>query len=185
MLRSDKQQVESLIEMDASFLQERNYCGQTPFHIAVFYPTCLKLPVDKLDKSNTGLLSQNDDSGVSILEFALFVSQMTCEVIRGQAEPPFDCTLSAKILLDGGCPLQGPMTSMKRNAWNITPCSIHCEILIARRLKQNQEELKKLALARLLPSDHEALDLHRPGTLDIRAATVYQALVERGVPVPP
>ncbi|KEY74834.1 hypothetical protein S7711_06520 [Stachybotrys chartarum IBT 7711] len=185
VLRNDKQRVEHLIEIDASLLQERSYHGQTPFHMAVLHPTCLKLLVDKVDKSSTGLLSQTDNNGVSILEFALFSSQILCKATNGQAEPPCDCTLSVKILLDGGCPLQASMTSMKRNTWFTTPCSIHCEILIARRLKQDREELRKLALARLLPSDLEALDLYRPGTLDIRAFPVYQALIERGVLVPP
>ncbi|QYS94435.1 hypothetical protein H0G86_001765 [Trichoderma simmonsii] len=176
---NDQVQIYRLLRKHPEFLQERAYrSDQTPFHLAVGYPECLKILVEK---SNPRHLVQTDDSNYTVLGYAILLSKTLCGQRENQDGSSCRCTLPLRILLEAGCPIiphrdfrSGKDESVIANA------SKHCKIHLAKSLLQRRQKLKLIAQQCLSPLEINKFSLHRPVILDIYAMQIDEILRERG-----
>lgn len=178
ILSNDQVQICRLLRTDPECLEERAYrSGQTPFHLAVGYPECLQILVER---SNPRHLVQTDNSGYTVLGYAILLSETLCGQRENQDEASCRCTLSLRILLEGGCPVIPHRDFRSGNDETVIACaSKHCKIQLAKSLLQRRQKLKLIAQQSLSTPETDSFSLHRPVVLDIYATQIDEILRER------
>lgn len=161
-LAGDEQKVASLLANHPSTLKERSLFGQTPIHLATFYPCCLRLLLQGPGRS---LVDQPDSNGYTPLHYAA----LSC------TEP---CEASVDPILEADCRLPNEYSGV------FSCLCQNCRGKILRHIKNRRERLKRYALKRLPSVEAAALGLHHPSVLDSKANLVTQALERRGFEIP-
>ncbi|KAL7914774.1 hypothetical protein GGI35DRAFT_435211 [Trichoderma velutinum] len=179
VLSNDKIEVSRLLRKHPKCLEEREgHSGQTPFHLAIGNPECLRILVER---SKPRLLVQTDYGGYTILGYAILLSKTICDQRENQDESSCRCTLSLRILLEGDCPII-PYRDFKsgKDEKVIAYASKHCKIHLAKCLLQRRQRLKSIAQQCLSALEIDKFSLHRPAILDIYAMQVDEILRHRG-----
>ncbi|KAL6830734.1 hypothetical protein J3E69DRAFT_378851 [Trichoderma sp. SZMC 28015] len=179
VISNDQVQICRLLRTYPECLEERAYySGRTPLHLAVGYPECLQILVERSDPSH---LVQKDNYSLTVLGYAIHLSETLCGQRENQDESSCRCTLPLRILLEGGCPII-PYRDFKSFVPEraILDGSKHCKIYLAKSLLQRRQKLKFLAQQYLSPIEIDSFNLHRPATLDIYATRIDEILRERG-----
>lgn len=146
--------------------------------MGVGYPECLQILVER---SNPRHLVQTDNSGYTVLGYAILLSETLCSQREYQDETSCRCTLPLRILLEGGCPIIPYRDFRSGNDKTvIASASKHCKIHLAKSLLQRRQKLKLIAQQCLSPLEIDRFGLHRPVTLDIYAMQIDEILRERG-----
>ena len=178
VLADDLSQVEVLLKHHPSTLGERNLLGQTPLHLAVEKPACLRLLVRAADDK---LLDATDDAGTSAIETAVFLSGTQCKQgTRSRRCRRCRCAEPTAILVKAGCAL--PISESLQSF--LDGASYRCKLRYIRAIRDRREALKHLALANLSSTEAERLGLSAEAVLDSMAPEVLELLRRRGVRVP-
>ncbi|KAL2129428.1 hypothetical protein VTI74DRAFT_7822 [Chaetomium olivicolor] len=178
VLANDEARVEFLLRHRPSSLRERNLLGQTPLHLAVDKPSCLRLIARAADHE---ILNQTDNSQTSALEKAIVLSGTLCkyEMARRRCRR-CTCAESTIILLKADCavPLSVRLSDLLGEA------SHRCRLKYIRAMRDRRERLKQLALDCLTPTEAGRLGLSEDGVLDHFAAETITLLQRRGIRIP-
>ncbi|PTB57555.1 hypothetical protein M431DRAFT_517204 [Trichoderma harzianum CBS 226.95] len=160
------------------FGERAYYSGRTPLHLAVGYPECLQILVER---SNPSHLVQKDNDYYTVLGYAILLSKALCGQRENQDGSSCRCTLPLRILLEGGCPIIPRRDFMSGTVGEvIASASKHCKIYLAKSVLQRRQKLKLIAQQYLSPLEIDRFKLNRPVTLDIYAIQVDKLLRERG-----
>ncbi|ETS86658.1 hypothetical protein PFICI_00486 [Pestalotiopsis fici W106-1] len=155
--------VSAILATTPSALRESNIFGQSPLHLAIHHPSCLKVLI-KANGVDESLLNILDADSRSPLDRAMINS------ITGFHE-------STKILLEADCAVwQNDLHFFEATDDNWKPI---IEAMLNRR-----ERLKHLAMKVFSKEEIEACGLEENAVLDGNAATVYQLLLDKGIAVP-
>ncbi|KAI0801610.1 hypothetical protein GGR55DRAFT_701407 [Xylaria sp. FL0064] len=152
----DDRLVQDLLKRYPQSLEEINQFRQSPLHLAIKHPPCLRL---LLEAGGVPMLEGADYYDATPLQYACLL----------------DCRLSITILLASGSRILAEYLEIVNE-------SVVDEVLAA--LKQRREELKVLALQNLTTTEAQSLGLHENKVLDGNAFEVQKLLLERGVDVP-
>ncbi len=178
ILADDLPQVEFLLKHHPSTLGERNLLGQTPLHLAIEKPTCLRLLVQA---ASDELLDATDHTDASAINNALFLSGAQCrQGTRSNKCRRCRCAEPTAILVKAGCALP---ISLSLQGF-LDAASYRCKLRYIRAMRDRREKLKRLALANLPSTETERLGLSREAVLDSMALEVLQLLKRRGIRVP-
>ncbi|KAK3897789.1 hypothetical protein C8A05DRAFT_47707 [Staphylotrichum tortipilum] len=178
VLANDTTQVEFLLEHYPSTLGERTLFGQSPLHLAVKHPSCLRLLVRAAGRS---LLDLTDDDDTSALEAAVKFSSAQCNQKRfGRRCRRCHCAESATMLIKAGCAI--PVTRKLHDV--LRSASLRCKRRYIRCIRDRREDLKRLARDNLSIKEAEGLGLFKKKVLDSFMPQVVRLLEQRGVEVP-
>lgn len=155
-ISGDEHAVSDLLARFPSVCDEINVFGETPIHLAVLNPTCLRFIVAKSERS---VLNWYNIDGCQALHYA---SRMRCEE-------------SVAILLQHGSDLTAACF------WKT---NTSCATLLAGELKRRRDGLKALAVRHLPGLEIARLGLGNDNTLDHKAREVQQLLLDRDVVLP-
>lgn len=161
-LARNEQEITSLIANHPSTLLERNLFGQTPIHLAISRPSCLRLLLKDIGIS---AVDQPDFSGFTPLEYAA----MSCREL---------CEASVVMILESDCRVPNQFSPILSNL-----CKV-CKAEFLKHMKNRRERLKRFALERLPGADAAVLGLHQAAVLDSKASLVIQILEKRGFEIP-
>ncbi len=178
ILADDLSQVEFLLKHHPSALGERNLLGQTPLHLAVEKPACLRLLVRAADDK---LLDTTDHAGTSAIETTVLLSGAQCrQGTRSRKCRRCRCAEPTAILVKAGCAL--PISELLQPF--LDAASYRCKLRYIRAIRDRRETLKRFALANLPSAEAERLGLTTEAVLDSMASECFQLLRRRGVRVP-
>ncbi len=178
VLADDLPRVEFLLKYHPSTLGERNLLGQTPLHLAIEKPTCLRLLVQA---ASDELLDATDHTDTSAINNALFLSGAQCKQgTRRRKCRRCRCAEPTAILVKAGCAL--PVSEFLYVF--LDAASYRCKLRYIRAMRDRRETLKHLALANFSSAETERLGLSREAVLDSMAPEVLQLLRRRGIRVP-
>ena len=136
--------------------------GQTPLHLAIGQPACLKI---LLQGPGRALLDQPEFSGYTALEYAA----MSC------GEP---CEASMIILLEFDCRVPNQFSRI------FSKLCQTCKGELLKHIRNRRERLKRFALERLPGAEASAMGLDQAAVLDSKANLVTKALWKRGFDIP-
>lgn len=136
--------------------------GQTPLHLAVERPACLRLLLQSPGKT---LLDQSEFGGYPPLDYAA----LSCTDL---------CKASVITLLKFDCRV--PNQFSRRFSWLCQTC----RAALFKNIKNQRQRLRKFALKRLPDAEAVSLGLRRSAVLDSKANLVIQALEKRGLEIP-
>ncbi|KAI0101008.1 hypothetical protein GGR51DRAFT_530901 [Nemania sp. FL0031] len=155
-IAGDEHTISNLLDRYPSTCREVNDFGQTPIHLAVLHPTCLRLIVQKTERS---VLDRRD----KMLERALdYAATLGCD-------ESINILIEYKCAIDTGC-LQSAQGS-------------NIGVLVS-ALRNRRDRLKALAVRHLSELEIRRLNLENESTLDRGAKEVEQILYERGITIP-
>ncbi|KAF2973265.1 hypothetical protein GQX73_g286 [Xylaria multiplex] len=155
----DERLVRELIKKYPQSLKEVNDFEDTPLHLAIKHPSCLRLI---LEAGGSLMLEQLEAE-------AWDWTPLACACRLG-------CRASAQILL---------ATGSRINEFCIIHGHESCLDDVLAALKQRRDEIKLLALEHLTQAEAKGFGLHEEKVLDGCALEVQRLLLERGVHVPP
>lgn len=188
VLANDHSQVEYLLRYHPTMLSERNTFRQTPLHLAVHCPTCLKLLIRS---SDPGLLNQVDAYGSTVLDLAMRLSEERCwrsvpgkrrRKREGRKCHRCSCAECVVILLRSDCAVAVPPKVGFLGLMALA--SERSKFRYMRHLKDRRERLERLALESLPVLELKRLGLPGAAVLDFHAPEVTRLLRMRGVQVP-
>ncbi len=148
--------MQKIIPRHPQAFEEINQFGHSPLHLAISYPTCLRL---MLEAGGSSILENSDFEGLTPLE---------CACLSG-------CMESARLLIAAGSRITNICL------WRVDET---CQNGLAIASKQRRDELKQLAINNLTRTEAESLKLHENTVLDANALMVQQLLQKRGVNIP-
>lgn len=154
--------IASLLASHPSTLQERNLFGQTPAHLAIGQPACLRI---LLQGPGIALLDQPDFSGYTVLEYAA----MSCGEL---------CAASMIVVLESDCRVPNQLSRI------FSKLCQGCKGELLKHIRDRRERLKKFALEKLPGAEASVMGLHQPAVLDSKANLVIKALEKRGFAIP-
>jgi hypothetical protein len=163
--------VRDLIRTRRSSILERSYFGQTPFHLAVFWPRGIEILLSCYPEATDSLLKCPDLSGNSPLTCALILKQPVSVKLLLDAEPGIDLN---NVELFSSLPLK---------EWNAKQSSEVIQVL-TESLAARRNEMLQFAIACLPEDEIDRIDLRRENLLDDKAFEVKQLLSRFGIPLP-
>ncbi|KAH6838338.1 hypothetical protein B0I37DRAFT_316861 [Chaetomium sp. MPI-CAGE-AT-0009] len=173
----DVAQVKYLLEHHPTTLNERNLFGQSPLHLAVDKPSCLRLLVQAADDK---LLNETDSVGITAFEMTIMGSGRRCREGHSRRKCRHcQCAECPAILLKADCAV--PMRGIQRL---LEACSQRSRLRYIRALKNRRDRLKELAMANLCAEEKERLGIFGEAVLDFHAPEVVRLLQQRGVRIP-
>ncbi len=178
VLADDLSQVEFLLKHHPSTLRERNLLDQSPLHLAVGKPACLRLLVRA---ASDGILDATNNTNTSAIETTVVLSGAQCrQGTRSRKCRRCRCAEPTAILVKAGCAL--PISEFLQSF--LDAASYRCKLRYIRAIRDRRETLKRFALANLPSAEAERLGLTAEAVLDSMASECFQLLRRRGVPVP-
>ncbi|KAF4951565.1 hypothetical protein FGADI_7340 [Fusarium gaditjirri] len=157
VLQQDRNGVQQLLEKFPSYINETNYCGQSPIHLAIETQNIAVISV-VLRHADPKALSARDNRGYYPIDYA---TERTWKHIEGAQA---DCD---------GCKV---LEMLLRLGTALVPTSL--------RLAERREELKELSYQKLSPAQRKGLEIHQTRILDQNAAQVQHQLEAQGCPIP-
>ncbi|KAI1148212.1 hypothetical protein F4825DRAFT_106855 [Nemania diffusa] len=148
--------VSDILERYPATRREVNVFGQTPIHLAVLHPNCLRLIVNKSEQS---IIDYRDMEGYQALDYA---AQLKCEE-------------SVVILIENQCSMD--IKCLRDYQY------ISADVIVT-GLKTRLERLKSLAVKHLSELEITRLNLGNDYTLDRNGIEVQQILEDRGIMMP-
>ncbi|KAF7533264.1 hypothetical protein G7054_g7203 [Neopestalotiopsis clavispora] len=161
--KGDQTAVSTILSTKPSAIRERNIFGQSPLHLAVHHPSCLRLLIKAIG-ADRSLLNILDADSESPLDYVM--KRWGTESLE-----------SVKILLESDCAIwRGHVRYFKTTGDRWKP--------IIEAMKNRRERLKYLAIKELNDDEIEAFGLRRKTVLDGNAAVVWKLLLDKGITVP-
>lgn len=136
--------------------------GQTPLHLAVGRPTCLRL---LLQGPGSALLDQPDFSGYTPLEYAALCCNESCSA-------------SVVVMLESDCRVPNQFSRI------FSKLCKTCKRELLKHIRNRRERLKRFALEKLPAAESSVLGLNQAAILDSKTNLVTQALEKRGYEIP-
>ncbi|KAJ8132130.1 hypothetical protein O1611_g1499 [Lasiodiplodia mahajangana] len=157
VLAGDESLVRGIIRLHPKSIEEVDQFGNTPLHLAIFYPSCLRVVLEAA--RSLPILEHENAHGQTPLE---------CAWIHG-------CKEATQIYLASGSRIR---------LLHIGAIDKSCQNDVLVALKQRRSELKQFALENLTWTEAEFLWLYNSTMLDTDSLRVQQLLRDRGVNIP-
>ncbi|KAF5558892.1 hypothetical protein FPHYL_7233 [Fusarium phyllophilum] len=180
ILKQDRNGVQQLLQRYPSCINEINYCGQSPTHLAIETQNMDIIGII-LQYANTEALNVMDNMGR--YSIALAITAIGKHTGRVQERCGGFEVLEILLKLETAIfpsSLQLSFMPSRNHGGN---CTQGHKILI-KGLAQRREELKALAYQKLSPSERQDLKIHQSKILDKNAARVQQHLEAQGYEIP-
>lgn len=178
ILANNEARVKYLLQNQPATLNERNFFNQTPLHLAVEKPSCLRLLMQSA-VVGSALLNKGDSDNFLPVELALYLGGLQCRNGRRRLRcRGCRCAESLTILLKADCAV--PVVTQVL----LDQTSQRCRLRYSRHMRNRRERLKQLAIENLTPAESRRLGLMSGGVLDHFVPQVLQLLRERSVTIP-
>ncbi|ENH71441.1 hypothetical protein FOC1_g10007673 [Fusarium oxysporum f. sp. cubense race 1] len=180
ILKQDRNGVQQLLERCPSYLNEVNYCGQSPIHLAIETQNMDVISVI-LQYANTKALHVMDNMGRYPIVLATPAIGKHTERVQASCSgfKVLEIILRLKTALFPSSLQLGFMPSRSHGG----KCTQGHKILI-KGLAERREGLKELAYQNLSPIERQDLEIHQARVLDKNAARVQQQLEAQGCAIP-
>ncbi|WKT52941.1 hypothetical protein QSH57_003503 [Fusarium oxysporum f. sp. vasinfectum] len=180
ILKQDRNGVQQLLERCPSYLNEVNYCGQSPIHLAIETQNMDVISVI-LQYANTKALHVMDNMGRYPIVLATTAIGKHTERVQANCGgfKVLEIILRLKTALFPSSLQLGFMPSRSHGG----KCTQGHKILI-KGLAERREGLKELAYQKLSPIERQDLEIHQARILDKNAARVQQQLEAQGCAIP-
>ncbi|EXL97722.1 hypothetical protein NOF04DRAFT_6913 [Fusarium oxysporum II5] len=180
VIKQDRNGVQRLLERCPSYINEANYCGQSPVHLAIETQNIAVISV-VLHYADAKALRARDNRGYYPIDY------VTKRFWKRTKEPQADCegckVLEMLLRLDTPLLLTSLRVSLRSLEYGSHSC-IHGRKTIIRGLVERREDLKELSYRKLSPDEREGLEIHQTRILDRNAAQVQHQLEAQGCPMP-
>ncbi|CVL03799.1 uncharacterized protein FMAN_14989 [Fusarium mangiferae] len=180
ILKQDRDGVQQLLKTYPSYMNEINYCGQSPIHLAIETQNMDIIGVILL-YANTETLNVKDNMGRNPI--ALATAAIGKHTERIQESCGGFKVLETLIRLETAIlpsSLQLGFMPSRNHGNNCT----HGHKILIKGLAQRREALKELAYRKLSPSERQDLEIHQARILDKNAARVQYQLEAQGCAIP-
>ncbi|KNB12525.1 hypothetical protein FOXG_12109 [Fusarium oxysporum f. sp. lycopersici 4287] len=179
VLKQDRNAVQQLLERCPSYINETNYCGQSPVHLAIETQNIAIISV-VLHYADAKALRARDNRGIYPIDY---VARGTRKHIKEPQEDCEECKVLEMLLRLNTALFPTSLRAILRPWYNSHSC-IHGRKIIIKGLAERREGLKELSYRRLSPAEREGLEVHQTRILDQNAARVQHQLEAQGCPVP-
>ncbi|KLP21479.1 uncharacterized protein LW94_10186 [Fusarium fujikuroi] len=180
ILKQDRDGVQQLLKTYPSYINEINYCGQSPIHLAIETQNMDIIGVILL-YANIEALNVKDNMGRNPIALATAAIGTHTEKIQescgGFKVLETLIRLETAILPSS---LQLGFMPSRNHGNNCT----HGHKILIKGLAQRREALKELAYRKLSPSERQHLEIHQARILDKNAARVQYQLEAQGCAIP-
>ncbi|SCV33523.1 uncharacterized protein FFB14_04555 [Fusarium fujikuroi] len=181
----DNEKVKHVLEKYPSTINEINYLGQTPVHIAVQTQnaTVLRLLVNHADSK---VLNVRDNNGHYAIDHAI---DALCHARKTGKELGSTVCNGCEVLnlllhSESAIFTSTVQRSMRLPYSHFTPICIEGHKNIIRSLASRRKELKTLAQRKLTPAERQKLKLYQVGILDENAGPTQRLLESKKVYIP-
>ncbi|KAF5248685.1 hypothetical protein FANTH_5755 [Fusarium anthophilum] len=176
----DRNQVQQLLEKCPSYINESNYCGQSPVHLAIDTQNIAVISI-VLYYADAKALRARDNMGYYPIDYVTNAPwKLSSKEPRANCE---GCKV-LEILLQLETPLFSTSLRAILRPWCSSHGCVHSRKIIIKGLAERRERLKELWYQSLLPAERESLEVHHMRILDRNAARVQHQLEAQGCTVP-
>lgn len=168
------------MERFPSYINETNYCGQSPLHLAIETQNIAVIRV-VLHYADAKALHAKDNGGDYPIDY------VTKGIWKHTKEPQVNCEgcQVLEMLLQSDTALfQTTLRLALRPSWKTGHSCIHGQRIIIKGLAERREKLKELCYRKMCPAEREGLEIHQTRILDRNAARVQDQLEAQGCLIP-
>ncbi|EWG35964.1 hypothetical protein FVEG_00143 [Fusarium verticillioides 7600] len=181
----DQDKVEGFLQRHPSSMNEINYLGQTPVHIAVQTQNATILSV-LVSHADPKLLNTKDNDGFYAIDYAI---NALCHSLKPGKEPGSTVCNGCEVLnvllrSESAIFTNSVRLAMQLPQYHGIPVCIGGQKNIIRSLVSRRKELKTLAQRELTPVERQDLKFCEPGILDQNAAQTQQLLEAKRCHIP-
>ncbi|KAF5984634.1 hypothetical protein FCOIX_2523 [Fusarium coicis] len=185
ILMEDQNRVEDFLRRYPSSMNEINYLGQTPVHIAVQTQNATILSV-LVSHADPKLLNTKDNDGFYAIDHAI---DAFCHSLKAGKEPGSTVCNGCEVLnvllrSESAIFTESARLAMQLPKFHSIPVCIEGQKNIIRSLASRRKELKTLAQRELTPAERQNLKFCEPGILDRNAARTQRFLEAKKCHVP-
>ncbi|KAH7216090.1 hypothetical protein DER44DRAFT_170006 [Fusarium oxysporum] len=180
VLRQDRNGAQQLLERCPSYINETNYCGQSPVHLAIETQNIAVISV-VLHYADAKALRARDNRGYYPIDY------VTKRKWKRTKEPQADCegckVLEMLLQLDTALFPTSLRVSLRSLRYGSHDC-IRGRKTIIKGLAVRREKLKEVSYRKLSPAERKGLEIYQTRILDQNAARVQHQLEAQGCHIP-
>ncbi|KAF5554739.1 hypothetical protein FNAPI_6335 [Fusarium napiforme] len=185
ILMEDQYRVEDFLQRYPSSMDEVNYLGQTPVHIAVQTQNATILSV-LVSHADPKLLNTKDNDGFYAIDHAI---DALCHSLKPGKEPGSTVCNGCEVLnvllrSESAIFTKSVRLAMQLPKYHTIRVCIEGQKNIIRSLASRRKDLKTLAQRELTPAERQNLKFYEPGILDRNAAQTQRFLEAKKYHVP-
>lgn len=179
VIKQDRNEVQQLLETFPSYINETNYCGQSPVHLTIKTENLAVISV-VLQYSDAKALRARDNMGYYPIDY---VTNTPWKYIKKESLSDCEGCKVLESLLRLDTPLFPTSLRAILRPWYSSHDCIYGRKITLKGLAERRERLKELLFQKLSPAEREALKIYPTRILDQNASHAQRQLEAQGCPV--